>query len=42
VPQVTKIRKALPLLYLHDLFSKDFVPALENFLANGSGLSSAV
>jgi transposase-like protein len=31
----------LPLLYLHGLSSQDFVPALENFLGTGSGLSAA-
>ncbi len=37
-----KITEVLPLLYLHGLSSKDFVPALESFLGTGSGLSSAV
>jgi transposase-like protein len=37
-----KITEALPLLYLHGLSSSDFVPALENFLGTGSGLSAAV
>ena len=36
-----KINEVLPLLYLHGLSSKDFVPALEGFLGSGSGLSSA-
>lgn len=37
-----KINEVLPLLYLHGLSSKDFVPALEQFLGTGSGLSAAV
>jgi transposase-like protein len=37
-----KITEVLPLLYLHGLSSKDFVPALEGFLGTGSGLSAAV
>src|SRR6266498_4348018 len=37
-----KITEVLPLLYLHGLSSKDFVPALGSFLGTGSGLSSAV
>jgi transposase-like protein len=37
-----KITEVLPLLYLHGLSSKDFVPALESFLGTGSGLSAAV
>jgi len=37
-----KINEVLPLLYLHGLSSKDFVPALEGFLGTGSGLSAAV
>jgi transposase-like protein len=36
-----KITEVLPLLYLHGLSSKDFVPALEGFLGTGSGLSAA-
>jgi hypothetical protein len=36
-----KINEVLPLLYLHGLSSKDFVPALEGFLGTGSGLSAA-
>src|SRR5436305_2532909 len=35
-----KITEVLPLLYLHGLSSKDFVPALESFLGSGSGLSA--
>src|SRR2546421_573374 len=35
-----KINEVLPLLYLHGLSSKDFVPALEGFLGTGSGLSA--
>jgi transposase-like protein len=37
-----KITDVLPLLYLHGLSSQDFVPALEQFLGTGSGLSAAV
>lgn len=37
-----KITEVLPLLYLHGLSSQDFVPALEQFLGTGSGLSAAV
>jgi transposase-like protein len=37
-PQITEV---LPLLYLHGLSSQDFVPALEQFLGTGSGLSAA-
>jgi hypothetical protein len=37
-----KVTEVLPLLYLHGLSSKDFVPALESFLGTGSGLSAAV
>ena len=36
-----KITEVLPLLYLHGLSSKDFVPALEGFLGTDAGLSSA-
>ncbi len=36
-----KITEVLPLLYLHGLSSKDFIPALEGFLGTGSGLSAA-
>nr|WP_085986119.1 IS256 family transposase [Micromonospora sp. ATCC 39149]QLJ99141.1 IS256 family transposase [Micromonospora carbonacea] len=35
-----KISEVLPLLYLHGLSSQDFVPALEQFLGTGSGLSA--
>jgi len=31
----------LPLLYLHGLSSKDFVPELEGFLGTDAGLSAA-
>ncbi|GEM_PF-1886444 len=31
----------LPLLYLHGLSSRDFVPALEQFLGSGAGLSAS-
>jgi transposase-like protein len=37
-----KMTEVLPLLYLHGLSSKDFTPALEQFLGTGSGLSAAV
>ncbi len=37
-PQVAEV---LPLLYLHGLSSGDFVPALEQFLGSGAGLSAA-
>jgi transposase-like protein len=36
-----KITDVLPLLYLHGLSSKDFVPALERFLGSGAGLSAS-
>jgi putative transposase len=36
-----KITEVLPLLYLHGLSSKDFVPALEEFLGSGAGLSAS-
>jgi transposase-like protein len=36
-----KITEVLPLLYLHGLSSKDFVPALEGFLGTDMGLSAA-
>jgi putative transposase len=35
-----KVTEVLPLLYLHGLSSKDFVPALEQFLGSGAGLSA--
>ncbi|CAO5178818.1 hypothetical protein FAIPA1_420027 [Frankia sp. AiPs1] len=31
----------LPLLYLHGLSSGDFMPALEQFLGSGAGLSAS-
>jgi len=37
-----KITEVLPLLYLHGLSSKDFVPALEQFLGSPAGLSASV
>ena len=37
-PQVAEV---LPLLYLHGLSSGDFVPALEQFLGSGAGLSAS-
>ena len=36
-----KITEVLPLLYLHGLSSKDFVPALEGFLGTDAGLPAA-
>ena len=36
-----KITEVLPLLYLHGLSTKDFVPALEQFLGSGAGLSAS-
>lgn len=36
-----KISKLLPLPYLHGLSSRDFVPALEQFLGSVAGLSPA-
>ncbi len=36
-----KVAQVLPLLYLHGLSSSDFVPALDQFLGSGAGLSSA-
>jgi putative transposase len=36
-----KITEVLPLLYLHGLSSKDFVPALEGFLGSGAGLPAS-
>jgi len=36
-----KITEVLPLLYLHGLSSKDFGPALEEFLGTDAGLSAA-
>jgi transposase-like protein len=36
-----KITEVLPLLYLHGLSSKDFIPALEGFLGTAAGLSAA-
>ncbi|MFG2639353.1 IS256 family transposase, partial [Streptomyces sp. NPDC048362] len=36
-----KISEVLPLLYLHDLSSGDFVPAMEQFLGSSAGLSPA-
>jgi transposase-like protein len=35
-----KITEVLPLLYLHGLSSKDFIPALEGFLGTDAGLSA--
>jgi transposase-like protein len=36
-----KITEMLPLLYLHGLSSKDFVPALEHYLGSAAGLSAS-
>src|SRR5262249_46021720 len=36
-----KITEVLPLLYLHGLSSRDFVPALEQFLGSPAGLSAS-
>jgi putative transposase len=36
-----KITDVLPLLYLHGLSGRDFVPALEQFLGSSAGLSAA-
>jgi transposase-like protein len=36
-----KITEVLPLLYLHCLSIEDFVPALEQFLGSGAGLSAS-
>lgn len=36
-----KIAEVLPALYLHDLSSGDFVPAVEQFLGSAAGLSPA-
>jgi transposase-like protein len=36
-----KISEVLPLLYLHGLSGGDFVPALEQFLGSGAGLSAS-
>jgi transposase-like protein len=36
-----KITEVLPLLYLHGLSSKDFIPALEGYLGTDAGLSAA-
>lgn len=37
-----KITEVLPLLYLHGLSSRDFMPALGKFLGSAAGLSAAV
>jgi transposase-like protein len=37
-----KVTEVLPLLYLHGLWSGDFVPALGQFLGSSAGLSPAV
>jgi putative transposase len=35
------VTEVLPLLYLHGLSSKDFIPALEEFFGSGVGLSAS-
>jgi transposase-like protein len=40
--KTAKINEVLPLLYLHGLSSKDFVPALGEFLGSSAGLSASV
>jgi len=37
-----KVSGVLPLLYLHGLSSRDFVPALAEFFGSGAGLSASV
>ena len=37
-----KVTEVLPLLYLHGLSSKDFIPALEEFFGSSAGLSASV
>src|SRR5205814_9045901 len=37
-----KVAEVLPLLYLHGLSSRDFAPALEQFLGSPAGLSASV
>ena len=37
-----RVAEVLPLLYLHGLSSKDFVPALEEFFGTRAGLSASV
>src|SRR5215203_5407545 len=37
-----KVAEVLPLLYLHGLYTGDFVPALEGFFGSGAGLSAPV
>jgi transposase-like protein len=37
-----KVAEVLPLLYLHGLSSRDFVPALEGFFGAAAGLSASV
>src|SRR4029453_6093645 len=36
-----KVTEVVPLLYLHGLSSRDFVPALEQFLGSSAGLSAS-
>jgi putative transposase len=36
-----KVTEVLPLLYLHGLSCKDFVPALEGFFGTGAGMSAS-
>jgi transposase-like protein len=37
-----KVAEVLPLMYLHGMSSKDFVPALEGFFGSAAGLSASV
>src|SRR6266508_405519 len=37
----TKVAEVLPLLYLHGLSTKDFVPALAEFFGTSAGLSAS-
>ena len=37
-----KVADVLPLMYLHGMSSKDFVPALEGFFGSSAGLSASV
>ena len=40
VRRLPKVTEVLPLLYLHGLSSRDFVPALEEFFGSKAGLSA--
>jgi putative transposase len=37
-----KVAEVLPLMYLHGMSSKDFAPALEEFLGSAAGVSASV